>query len=98
MQQKKILLLPYKGEKGEHLIKSMKRRTSLLLPPEIKTPVFYTGQKVSTCFTVRDQSKLDHQTAWHTTQIAIMDHAEKTILVGVALEFQNEQKTITVEF
>ena len=98
MQQKKNLLLPYKGEKGEHLIKSMKRRTSLLLPPEIKTPVFYTGQKVSTCFTVRDQSKLDHQTAWYTTQIAIMDHAEKTILVGVALEFQNEQKTITVEF
>ena len=32
-----FLLLSYKGEKGEHLIKSTKRRISKLLPPEFKT-------------------------------------------------------------
>ena len=56
-----FLLLPYKGEKGEHLIKSMKRRISKLLPPEIKTQVAYTGKKLSTCFNVKDQSKFEHQ-------------------------------------
>ena len=56
-----FLLLPYKGEKGEHLIKSMKRRISKLLPPEIKTQVAYTGKKLSTCFNIKDQSKFEHQ-------------------------------------
>ena len=48
-----FLLLPYKGEKGEHLIKSMKRRISKLLPPEIKTQVAYTNKNLSTGFNVR---------------------------------------------
>ena len=39
------LLLPYKGEKGKHLFKSMKRRISKLLPSEIKTQVAYTCKK-----------------------------------------------------
>ena len=56
-----FLLLPYKGEKGEHLIKSMKRRISKLLPPEIKTQVAYTGKILSTCVNVKDQSKFDRQ-------------------------------------
>ena len=41
-----LLLLPYKGQKREQLIKSMKRRISKLLPPEIKTQVAYTGKKL----------------------------------------------------
>ena len=55
-----FLLLPYKGEKGEHLIKSMKRRISQLLPPEFKTQVTYTGKKLDTSFNVKYQSKCDH--------------------------------------
>ena len=39
----------------------MKRRISKLLLPESKTQGTYTGQKLSTCFNVKDQSKLDHQ-------------------------------------
>ena len=42
-------------------MKSMKRRISKLLLPEIKTQVAYTGKKLSTCFNVKDQSKFDHQ-------------------------------------
>ena len=56
-----FLLLPYKGEKGEHIIKSMKRRISKLLPPEMQTQVVYTVKKLSTCFNAKDQSKFDHQ-------------------------------------
>ena len=56
-----FLLLSYKGEKGEHLIKSMKRRISKLSPPEFKTQVTYTGKKLGTSFNVNDQSKFDHQ-------------------------------------
>ena len=41
-----FLLLPYKGEKGEHLFKFMKRRISKLLPTEFKTQVTYTGKKL----------------------------------------------------
>ena len=44
------LLLPYKGERGEHLIKSMKRIISKLLLPEIKTEVTYTGKKTKSLF------------------------------------------------
>ena len=56
MQQEKnhFLLLPYKGERGEHLIKSMKRIISKLLRPEIKTEVASTGIKLSTCLNVKD--------------------------------------------
>ena len=63
MQQKKhhFLLLPYKGKKGEHLIKSMKRRILKLLSPEFKTQAAYIGKKISTCFNVKDQSKFDHR-------------------------------------
>ena len=56
-----FLLLPYKDEKGEHHIKSMKRKISKLLPPEIKTQVAYTGKKISTYFNVNDPSKFEHQ-------------------------------------
>ena len=45
--KKTFLLLTYKGQKGEHLIKSMKRRISKLLLLKIKTQVVYTGKKQS---------------------------------------------------
>ena len=62
MQQERTIFYysPIK-EKGEHLIKSMKRRKSKLLSPEIKTQVVYTGKKLSTCFNVKGQSKFEHQ-------------------------------------
>ena len=44
-KRKHFPLLPYKSEKEKHLIKSMKRRISKLLPPEIKTQEAYTCKK-----------------------------------------------------
>ena len=64
MQQERIIFyysIPCKGEKGEHFIKSTKRRTSKLLPPGIKTQLAYTGKKLSTCFNIKTQSKFEHQ-------------------------------------
>ena len=39
----------------------MKRRISKLLPPEIKAEVAHTGKKLSTGFSIKDQSKFEHQ-------------------------------------
>ena len=61
VEENHSLLLPYKGEKGEHLIKYMKRRILGLLPLEIKVQVAYTGRKLSTCFNIKDPSKFEHQ-------------------------------------
>ena len=59
--KKSFFITPYKGEKGEHLIKHMKRRILRLLPLEIKRQVAYTGRKLSTCFNIKDPSKFEHQ-------------------------------------
>ena len=79
-----FLLFFYKGEKGEHLIKSMKRRISMLLPPEVKTQVTYAGKKRSTCFNVKDQSKFEHQ---HNVVYYADCPNEKITLVKVVVEF-----------
>ena len=84
-----FLLLPYKGEKGEHLIKSMKRRISKLLPPEIKTQVVYTGKKLSTCFNVKTKVNSNINMMWYTMQIALMRNVDKITLVKRVVEFQN---------
>ena len=79
-------LLPYKDEKGEHLIKPTKIGISKLLRPEIKTQVAYTGK--STCFNVKDQSKFNINMTWYIMQIALMRNVEKITLVKVVVEFQ----------
>ena len=79
-----FLLFFYKGEKGEHLIKSMKRRISMLLPREVKTQVTYAGKKRSTCFNVKDQSKFEHQ---HDVVHYADSPNEKITLVKVVVEF-----------
>ena len=79
-----FLLFFYKGEKGEHLIKSMKRRISMLLPREVKTQVTNAGKKRSTCFNVKDQSKFEDQ---HDVLYYADCPNEKITLVKVVVEF-----------
>ena len=81
-----FLLLPYKREKGEHHIKSMKRRIWKLLLPEIKMQVAYTGRKVSTCCNLKFQSKFEHQ---HDVVYYADWNIQKITLVKVDVEFQN---------
>ena len=82
-------MFPYKGEKGEHIIKSMKRRISKLLLPEIKTQVAYTGKKLSNCFNVKDQSKFGNQHGVVYYADCPNETVEKTRLVRVVVEFKN---------
>ena len=56
-----LLLLPYQGEKGLHLTKSLKRNLKSLLPSTVKANIGFTGKKLSTCFQIKDQTKLEHK-------------------------------------
>ena len=56
-----LLILPYKGEKGTHIINSMKRTISKILPENIKIRATYTGKRLSTCFKTKDKTKFEHQ-------------------------------------
>ena len=40
------LMLPYQGDKGFNLIKSMKRYVSKLLPEHTKLEIIFTGKKL----------------------------------------------------
>ena len=54
-----LLLLPYQGEKGLHLTKSLKRNLKSLLLSTVKANIGFTGKKLSTCFQIKDQTKLN---------------------------------------
>ena len=56
-----MLLLPYQGEKGWHLTKSLKRNSKSLLPSTVKANIGSTGKKLGTCFQIKDQTKFEHK-------------------------------------
>ena len=56
-----LLVLPYKGEKGMHIINSMKRNVSKILPENVKIRTAYTAKRLSTCFKTKDKTKFEHQ-------------------------------------
>ena len=41
-----LLTIPYQGEKGDYLIKSMKRNLEKILPNNVKPQITYTGRKL----------------------------------------------------
>ena len=44
------LMLPYQGDKGSNLLKSMKRYVSKLLPEHTKLEITFTDKKLNSCF------------------------------------------------
>ena len=56
-----LLLLPYQGEKGLHLTKSLKRHLKSLLPSTVKANIGFTGKKLSTRFQIKYQTKFEHK-------------------------------------
>ena len=56
-----MLLLPYQGNKGIGLIKSLKRNLNKHLPNNIKMQVTITSQKLSTQFNVNVMTKFEHK-------------------------------------
>ena len=60
-QKRHLLILPYQGDRGNTLVKSLQKRLHNLLPNHINTQVTYTGKKLSTCFNIKDQTKFEYQ-------------------------------------
>ena len=56
-----MLLLPYQGEKDLHLTKSLIRNLKSLLPSTVKANIGFTGEKLSRCFQIKDQTKFEHK-------------------------------------
>ena len=55
------LLLPYQGDKGSNLLKSMKRHVSKLVPEHAKLEITFTGKKRNSCFSIKDKTSFEHQ-------------------------------------
>ena len=45
-QKQHFLVLPYKGQKGEQVVNSMRKRLNVVLPRNVKIRTCYTGKKV----------------------------------------------------
>ena len=68
-QKQHLLILPYQGDRGNTLAKSLQKGLDNFLPNHINTQVTYTGKKLSICFNIKDHTKSDHQHA-------IVDHGK----------------------
>ena len=55
------LMLPYQGDKGSNLLKSMKRYVSKLVPEHTKLEITFTGKKLNSCFSIKDKTSFEHQ-------------------------------------
>ena len=53
-------MLPYKGELGSHLVKSLKRSIAKLLPETTQLEFRFTGSKRSTHFQIKDKTISEH--------------------------------------
>ena len=58
---KKHLMIPYQGGKGEQVVKSVRKTIKRLLPSNIKMQVSFTGNKLSPCFSFKDTTKFEHR-------------------------------------
>ena len=56
-----LVVLPYAGNKGENILKSMTKLSTRVLPCNTKTCAVYSGTKLSSKFQLKDQTKKDHQ-------------------------------------
>ena len=58
--KRNILLLSYRGKKGDYIVKSLKKRFRNLLPQCIVPKVVFTGSKLSSKFQVKDRTIFSH--------------------------------------
>ena len=60
IKKKHLLLVPYQGRKGDYVIKSIKKRMKCFLPTDNVTKIVYVGNKLSSCFRVKDVTEFEH--------------------------------------
>ena len=56
-----IISLPYKGDKGKNLMKSLNNTLANVLPQGHTTKIVYSGKKLGSYFNIKDQTKMQHQ-------------------------------------
>ena len=55
-----LLVLPYQGELGSRLVKSLKRSITKLLPETTQLEFRFTVSKLSTLFQIKDKTIFEH--------------------------------------
>ena len=60
-QQIHGLVLPYQGDKGSNLLKSIIRYVCKLLPEHTKLDITFTGNKLNSYFSLKDKTSFEHQ-------------------------------------
>ena len=60
-EKRHLLTIPYQGEKGDHLIKSVKGNLKKILRNNVKPQITYTGRKLESLFQAKDQTKFEHK-------------------------------------
>ena len=60
VKQHKIIL-PYKGKKGEHTLRNVKRYITKLLPEQEEAALVFTGTKLGTKFKIKDKISKERQ-------------------------------------
>ena len=58
---KHILVLPYKGERGQKIIKSINKSVKKILSQNHVTQNVYKSKKLGSYFNIKDSTKLEHQ-------------------------------------
>ena len=54
-------MLPYQGDKGSNLLKSMKRYVSKLLPEHTKLKITFTSKIFNSRLSIKHKTKFEHQ-------------------------------------
>ena len=92
-----LLLLPYHGEKGNYVIKSLKKQIRKLLSENVKAQVTYIGTRLGTCFNLKDQTRVEHKNDIIYHGKCPVQECPDNILVKPKGECLKELVTIMVE-
>ena len=57
-----FICLPYKGVKGEGIVKSFRNILKRALPNNVKPRIVYKGTKLGSCFRIKDKIPVHHET------------------------------------
>ena len=60
LEKQTLLVLPYQGKKGDHILKSFKKGMRKILLNNVKPRIAFTGRKVGTSFQIKDKTEMKH--------------------------------------
>ena len=58
---KKHLMIPYQGGKEEQVIEAVRKTIKRLLLSNVKVQVSFIGNKISSCFNIKDKTKFEQR-------------------------------------